>query len=94
MTKPTDVDPQLSSLDFLLIRGCTSIFLQVGIIALNLIGEVQAPAPSGPPGFLELHAPVTREIPYYNASAAEAADINLDIHIDTITASKIRDLVS
>lgn len=68
--------------------------LQVGIIALNLIGEVQAAAPTGPPGFLELHAPITRETPYYNASAAEAADINLDIHIDSITAAKIRDLVS
>ncbi|MEW5298759.1 MAG: hypothetical protein WDW36_001843 [Sanguina aurantia] len=67
--------------------------LQVGIIALNLIGEVQAAAPTGPPGFLELHAPITRETPYYNASAAEAADINLDIHIDSVTAAKIRDLV-
>lgn len=67
--------------------------MQVGLIALNLIGEHIAPVPDGPPGYLQLHPQVTREVPYYNAAAAEAADINLDLHVDTITASKIRELV-
>lgn len=66
--------------------------LQVGVIALNLIGERIAAQPEGPPGFLQLHPPVTREQPYYNAAAADMADLNLDIHVDTVTAAKIRDL--
>ncbi|GAX83265.1 hypothetical protein CEUSTIGMA_g10691.t1 [Chlamydomonas eustigma] len=70
-----------------------NIYNQIGIVALNLIGEPVAPGPDLPPGgYLQLHPPVTREVPYYNAAAADVADLNLDIHVDTVTAAKIREL--
>lgn len=57
------------------------------MIALNLIGERVAPPAEGPPGgFLQLHPPVQAAQPYYNAAAADMADINLDLHVDTVTA--------
>ncbi|KXZ41368.1 hypothetical protein GPECTOR_518g498 [Gonium pectorale] len=64
----------------------------VGIIALNLIGEQAAPPPEAPSGFLQLHPPVQSAQPYYNAAAADVADVNLDLHVDTVTAMKIREL--
>jgi centrosomal protein CEP104 len=64
----------------------------VGIIAVNLIGEVLPPVPSGPPGYLEVaQAPASKQ-PYYNKAAAAVADLNLDLHVDQHTAAKIRDL--
>jgi len=70
-----------------------NIYNQVGLVALNLIGEPIGRAPDLPPGgYLQLHPPVQREVPYYNQAAADVADLNLDIHVDTVTASKIRDL--
>ncbi|KAG2484841.1 hypothetical protein HYH03_016407 [Edaphochlamys debaryana] len=69
-----------------------NIYNQVGIIALNLIGERLSPADNGPMGFLQLHPPVPTSQPYYNAAAADMADVNLDLHVDTVTAVKIRDL--
>lgn len=66
---------------------------QVGIVGVNLIGEPLSGGPELPPGgYLQLHPPVTRGVPYYNAAAAEVADLNLDIHVDTVTAGKIREL--
>ncbi|PNW77316.1 hypothetical protein CHLRE_10g431150v5 [Chlamydomonas reinhardtii] len=80
----------------LLIHRChvnkLNIYNQVGIIALNLIGERVAPAPEGPHGFLQLHPNIPTAQPYYNAAAADVADINLDLHVDTVTAVKIREL--
>ncbi|GLC37245.1 hypothetical protein PLESTB_001144100 [Pleodorina starrii] len=80
----------------LLIHRChvnkLNIYNQVGIIALNLIGERATPPPDGPPGFLQLHPSVPAAQPYYNAAAADMADVNLDLHVDTVTAVKIREL--
>ncbi|GIL71611.1 hypothetical protein Vretimale_933 [Volvox reticuliferus] len=80
----------------LLIHRChvnkLNIYNQVGIIALNLIGERATPPPDAPPGFLQLHPPVPTAQPYYNAAAADMADVNLDLHVDTVTAMKIREL--
>jgi centrosomal protein CEP104 len=45
-----------------------------------------------PGGYLQLHPPSTKEVTYYNSAAADMADLNLDIHVDTVTAAKIRDL--
>ncbi|GFR45564.1 hypothetical protein Agub_g6958 [Astrephomene gubernaculifera] len=69
-----------------------NIYNQVGIIALNLIGERASPPPEGPPGFLQLHPAIPSAQPYYNAAAADMADVNLDLHVDTVTAMKIREL--
>ncbi|EFJ48806.1 hypothetical protein VOLCADRAFT_104552 [Volvox carteri f. nagariensis] len=80
----------------LLIHRChvnkLNIYNQVGIIALNLIGEKASPPPDAPAGFLQLHPPVPTAQPYYNAAAADMADVNLDLHVDTVTAIKIREL--
>lgn len=65
---------------------------QVGIIALNLIGD-QTP-PQGAPGYLDT-SPAPLQQPYYNrAAAADLADLNLDMHVDPTTAAKIRELVA
>ncbi|KAJ9516820.1 hypothetical protein QJQ45_027229 [Haematococcus lacustris] len=70
-----------------------NIYNQVGVIALNLIGEpLRSQIELPPGGYLQLHPPVTQEQPYYNAAAADVADLNLDIHVDTATAVKIREL--
>ncbi|KAG1659551.1 hypothetical protein FOA52_015355 [Chlamydomonas sp. UWO 241] len=70
-----------------------NIYNQVGLIALNLIGETIGPPMAMPPGgYLQVHAQPTREVQYYNAAAADVADLNLDIHVDSITAAKIREL--
>ena len=40
-----------------------ALVLQVGIVALNLIGEPIGTGPDLPPGgYLQLHPPVTREV--------------------------------
>mmetsp|Transcript_16128 Transcript_16128/g.44039 ORF Transcript_16128/g.44039 Transcript_16128/m.44039 type:complete len:886 (+) Transcript_16128:261-2918(+) len=71
-----------------------NIYNQVGLIALNLIGEPirSRPVETPPGGYLQLHPPVQKHQPYYNQAAANVADINLDIHVDTVTANKIREL--
>lgn len=52
------------------------------MIALNLIGEAERPPLGMPPGgYLQLHPPATREVAYYNAAAADVADLNLDLHV-------------
>ena len=59
--------------------------MQVGLVALNLIGEPIGPGPDMPPGgYLQLHPPITREVPYNNYAAADMADLNLDLHVDTV----------
>ena len=59
--------------------------VQVGLVALNLIGEPIGPGPDMPPGgYLQLHPPITREVPYNNYAAADMADLNLDLHVDTV----------
>lgn len=63
---------------------------QVGIIALNLIGEPLRPAPEGPPGFLDTDGPVSHDVSYYNRAAGEVADLQLDVNVDTMTASRIK----
>lgn len=64
--------------------------MQVGIIALNLIGEPLRPAPAGPPGFLDTEGPVSHELPYYNRAAGEVADLQLDVHVDSVTAARVK----
>lgn len=64
--------------------------LQVGIIALNLIGEPLRQAPEGPPGFLDTEGPTSHELPYYNRAAGELADLQLDVHVDSTTAARIK----
>ena len=64
--------------------------VQVGIIALNLIGEPLRSAPEGPPGFLDTEGPVSHDLPYYNRAAGELADLQLDVHVDTATAARIK----
>lgn len=64
--------------------------MQVGIIALNLIGEPLRSAPEGPPGFLDTEGPVSHDLPYYNRAAGELADLQLDVHVDTATAARIK----
>jgi hypothetical protein len=63
---------------------------QVGIIALNLIGEPLRQAPEGPPGFLDTEEPTSHELPYYNRAAGELADLQLDVHVDSMTAQRIK----
>jgi centrosomal protein CEP104 len=67
--------------------SCT---LQVGIVALNLIGEPLQPAPEGPPPYLDVDGPVSHELQYYNRAAAEVADLQLDVHVDSSTAARIK----
>eukprot|EP00798_Chlamydomonas_sp_ICE-L_P023111 gene23111-30312_t len=81
----------------LIVQKChinkVNIYNQVGIIALNLIGEAVQPGIAMPPGgYLQLHANPTTEVTYYNSAAANIADINLDLHVDSVTASRIREL--
>ena len=62
--------------------------MQVGLVALNLIGEPIGPGPDMPPGgYLQLHPPITREVPYNNYAAADMADLNLDLHVDTVSVA-------
>lgn len=63
---------------------------QVGIIALNLIGEPLQQAPEGPPGFLDTEGPTSHELPYYNRAAGELAELQLDVHVDSTTAARIK----
>ncbi|KIZ03119.1 Nephrocystin-3 [Monoraphidium neglectum] len=73
-----------------------NIYNQVGIVALNLIGEPLVPAPPPPPGggaaYLDVGQQPVGEVGYYNRAAADMADLNLDMHVDSVTAAKIRDL--
>lgn len=71
-----------------------NIYNQVGLIALNLIGEASGSSlPGMPPGgYLQVNNPASSEGTYYNASAAEMADLKLDMNVDTVTASKIREM--
>jgi hypothetical protein len=67
---------------------------QVGIIALNLIGDVVS-APTEPLSeqYLDTSAPASRDLPYYNRSAAaDVADLTLDIHVDAATKERIKEL--
>lgn len=66
---------------------------QVGIIALNLIGDVRPSAPDAPPEYLDVSAPAPNpDVAYYNRAAADMADLNLDLHVDSITAAHMREL--
>lgn len=64
--------------------------LQVGIVALNLIGEQLQPAAEGPPLYLDVEGPTSHDLPYYNRAAADVADLQLDIHVDSVTAARIK----
>lgn len=63
---------------------------QVGIVALNLIGEPLQLVPEGPAPYLNVQAPTSHELPYYNRAAAEVADLQLDMHVDSQTAARIK----
>jgi centrosomal protein CEP104 len=63
---------------------------QVGIVALNLIGEPLQPTPEGPAPYLDVDGPVSHELQYYNRAAAEVADLQLDVHVDSSTAARIK----
>ncbi|KAF6260813.1 flagellar associated protein [Scenedesmus sp. NREL 46B-D3] len=80
----------------LLIHRChvnkLNIYNQVGIIALNLIGEPLQAAPEGPAPYLDVDGPVSHELQYYNRAAAEVADLQLDVHVDSSTAARIKEL--
>ncbi|KAF8056211.1 CEP104 [Scenedesmus sp. PABB004] len=81
----------------LLIHRChvnkLNIYNQVGIVALNLIGEPLAPAPPGPAPYLDVGGPVSHELAYVNRAAAQVADLSLDLHVDSQTAARIKELV-
>jgi hypothetical protein len=70
--------------------NAVSCNIQVGIVALNLIGEPLQPTPEGPPGYLDVDGPVSHELQYYNRAAAEVADLQLDVHVDSSTAARIK----
>ncbi|GMH32444.1 hypothetical protein BSKO_00278 [Bryopsis sp. KO-2023] len=68
-----------------------NIYNQVGILAINIIGE-PLPDLSMPPGYLEVMQPLEPE-PLQSVSAATAmADLSLDVNVDPVTASKIREI--
>lgn len=67
---------------------------QVGLIAINLIGE-HLVTPTAPLSdqYLDTSPVTNHDVPYYNRSAAaDLADLNLDIHVDSVTAARIREL--
>lgn len=64
--------------------------MQVGIIALNLIGDPLPPPALGPPPFLSSSDGASFDTPYYNQAAAEVADLSLDMAVDPVTASRIK----
>eukprot|EP00803_Ostreobium_quekettii_P001792 evm.model.scf_816.1 EVM.evm.TU.scf_816.1 scf_816:1247-3376(-) len=68
-----------------------NIYNQVGVIALNVVGEV-LPSCNSPPGLLELHQPPRPEPLVSGQAAAAMADLTLDVNVDPITAAKIRDI--
>lgn len=59
-------------------------------MALNLIGEPLQPTPEGPAPYLNVQPPASHELPYYNRAAAEVADLQLDMHVDSQTAARIK----
>jgi len=65
-----------------------AVFLQVGIVAINLTGEPLHDPGSDPVELAPFSTvgPPFPEQPYYNRAAAEVADLNLDIHVDAVTA--------
>lgn len=63
--------------------------MQVGIIALNLVGQVlQAENIGDAPSYVSNHYQ-PRNI---SATAGAMADLSLDVNVDPITAGKIRDI--
>lgn len=71
-----------------------NIYNQVGLIALNLIGEPSGSSGPGMPrdGYLQVNNRPTAEGTYYNAAAADMADLKLDMNVDSVTAAKIREM--
>lgn len=70
-----------------------NIYNQVGIVAINLVGEYLSAPPADSQGYLDINPAPMSEQPYYNQAAMEVADLNLDVHVDSLTAAKIRELV-
>lgn len=63
--------------------------IQVGIIALNLVGQVlQAENIGAAPSYVSNHYQ-PRNI---SAAAGAMADLSLDVNVDPVTAGKIRDI--
>ena len=67
-----------------------SVFVwQVGIIALNLVGQViQAENMSAAPSFVSNHYQPSN----ISAAAGAMADLSLDVNVDPVTAGKIREI--
>ena len=65
------------------------MLLQVGIIALNLVGQViQTENMPGAPSYVSNHYQPS----HINAAAGAMADLSLDVNVDPVTAGKIREI--
>ena len=65
------------------------MLLQVGIIALNLVGQViQTENMPGAPSYVSNHYQPS----HISAAAGAMADLSLDINVDPVTAGKIREI--
>ncbi|KAL3152527.1 hypothetical protein ABBQ32_001559 [Trebouxia sp. C0010 RCD-2024] len=66
-----------------------NIYNQVGIIALNLVGQViQSENMPGAPSYVSNHYQPS----HISAAAGAMADLSLDVNVDPITAGKIREI--
>lgn len=64
-------------------------YWQVGIIALNLVGQViQAENMPGAPSYVSTHYQPS----HISAAAGAMADLSLDVNVDPVTAGKIREI--
>ena len=62
---------------------------QVGIIALNLVGQViQTENTPAAPSYVSNHYQPS----HISAAAGAMADLSLDVNVDPVTASKIREI--
>lgn len=71
--------------------GCIMLALpdQVGIIALNLVGQViQTENLPGVPSYVSNHYQPS----HISAAAGAMADLSLDVNVDPVTAGKIREI--
>ena len=66
-----------------------TVLHQVGIIALNLVGQViQTENTPAAPSYVSNHYQPS----HISAAAGAMADLSLDVNVDPVTASKIREI--
>lgn len=66
-----------------------TVLHQVGIIALNLVGQViQTENMQGAPSYVSNHYQPS----HISAAAGAMADLSLDVNVDPVTAAKIREI--